>query len=239
MAPVTNGYRSSRDKRYSMYKSASTKSRTSAISKKRRGTVATPVQVSLNRRGVISKETGFVDLGNTNYNGNTTGSIALVATVPQGTTVNSRVGKKILWKGIQIRGQVSGDTTTLITVCAAMLIYDKRPQGSLPAITDILNSATQNSFLNDANSARFTVLKRWDWSVVGNAAASNLADTSIYAIDDYIKLKGKKCIFKAAGTGAIGDIDEGAIYIVTVGNAAAGTGDAVISLGFRTRFWDY
>lgn len=237
MAPPTNGYRSSRDKRYTAYKKASNKARTASTYKKR--TMATPVQVSLNRRGVISKETGFVDLGNTNYNGNTTGSIALVATVPQGTTVNSRVGKKILWKGIQIRGQVSGDSTTLITVCAAMLIYDKRPQGSLPAITDILNSATQNSFLNDANSARFTVLKRWDWSVVGNAAASNLADSSIYAVDDYVKLKGKKCIFKAAGTGAIGDIDEGAIYIVTVGNAAAGTSDAVISLGFRTRFWDY
>jgi len=52
---------------------------------------------SLNRRGVASRETGYVDLAVANYALDTTGSIVLLATVPQGTSVQQRVGKKIFF----------------------------------------------------------------------------------------------------------------------------------------------
>ena len=45
-------------------------------------------------------------------------------------------------------------------------------------------------------------------------------------------------VFKSAGTGAINDIDEGALYIVTVGGNAAGTSAGIANIAFRLRFYD-
>lgn len=194
---------------------------------------------SVNRRGVASKETGFVDLTAASYALNQTGSVTLIATVAQGASVNQRVGKKIQLKSLQIRGQISADTTTLAANCAFLIVYDRRPTGALPTITDILVSAAASSFNNDANSGRFSILKRWQNVVIGNVTTAGQAtDTSSYSIDEYLSLRGLPTTFKAAGTGAIGDIEEGALYLLTIGDVAAGTTDANAFLGFRTRFLD-
>ena len=124
----------------------------------------------LNCRGVMSKESGFVDLAAATYACNSTGSITLIATVAQGTSVNQRVGKKIQWKSMQIRGTVQANATTVSNNSAWLIVYDRRPTGSLPAITDVLSSATAISFTNDANSGRFQILKRWNDTILGNGA---------------------------------------------------------------------
>lgn len=196
----------------------------------------------LNRRGVASKETGFVDTALANYNFDTTGSIALIATVAQGASVNQRIGKKALWKSLQARGQAFSGTVSAINDCAMLIVYDKRPTGALPAITDILVTASAGAMNNDANSGRFSILKRWDFVLLGNftgvLATQQLTDVTAASADFFLNLKSKKVDFKAAGTGAIGDIEEGALYIVTVGSQAAGTSAAVLNIGFRTRFVD-
>lgn len=193
----------------------------------------------LNRRGVASRETGFVDLAAATYACNATGSITLVATIAQGASVNQRVGKKIVLKSVQVRGQVVGNATTAATNAAWMLVYDRRPTGSLPAITDVLVSASAISFTNDANSGRFQILKRWNCSVIGNVAtAGQQTEASAYTVDEFVRLRGLPVNYKAAGTGAIGDIEQGALYLITVGDTAAGTADADAILAFRTRFLD-
>lgn len=194
----------------------------------------------LNRRAVASKETGFVELAAATYAMNTTGSVTLIATIPQGASVNQRVGKKVLLKSLQIRGQcVPGGTTTLASHCAWMIVYDRRPTGALPAVTDILVSAAASSFTNDANSGRFKILRRWQNVIIGNiTTAGQSTDSSVFVVDEYLKLKGLPVVFKAAGTGAIGDIEEGALYLVTVGDTVAGAADGDAILGFRTRFID-
>lgn len=191
----------------------------------------------LNRRGVASRETGFVDLASAGYAFSTTGSITLLATVPQGASVSQRVGKKVLYKSLQCRGSYqAGDTGTVADI-AYLIVYDKRPTGSLPAITDILVTANSNAFNNDANSGRFKILKRCDDVLTGNnltpATGNEARDASFY-----LKLRGLPLTFKAAGTGAIGDIEEGALYLVTVGAQAAGTTAAGMTAGFRVRYVD-
>ncbi|QOH96787.1 capsid protein [Lutraria rhynchaena circular ssDNA virus] len=193
----------------------------------------------LNRRAVANKESGYVDLGVGTYAFNTTGAIALIPTVAQGTAVTQRVGKKIMWKHMQIRGIATADATTTNAAGAYLIVYDKRPTGSLPAVTDILDTANQRSFNNDANSGRFQILKRVDFSFVGNnATAGQSTAKTQYVINHFLDLKGKDAEYMAAGTGAIGDISLGALYIVTVGDQAAGTSDANLIVGFRTRFVD-
>jgi len=196
-------------------------------------------QKGLNRRGVASRETGFVDLAVTSYNFDATGSIALIATVPQGASVNQRVGKKILLKSLQCRGSFFANSTATINDIAMLIVYDKRPTGSLPAITDILTAANNIAFNNDANSGRFVIMKRTDEVLVGNpTAAANLTERTIISSDFFLDLKSMPVAFKAAGTGAIGDIEQGALYIITVGSNSAGTTAATASISFRTRFVD-
>lgn len=185
------------------------------------------------------KGTGYVDVALNGYAGNTTGSIALLNTVAQGVSVTQRVGKKIMMKSLQIRGLVTTEANTTVSQAAFMIVYDRRPTGALPAITEILDTVSPNSFLLDANSARFSIVHRWADVNVGNNATL-FTDKGAYNIDEYIKFpKNKRNVtYKAAATGAIADIDEGALYIVTCGGNIAGVADTTCSLGFRLRYWD-
>ena len=79
----------------------------------------------LNRRGVASKESGFVDLAYASYPCNTTGSITLIATIAQGASVNQRVGKKVNLKSLQIRGVAINDTAATVNDCAVIIVYDR------------------------------------------------------------------------------------------------------------------
>lgn len=200
------------------------------------------VSQGLNRRGVASKETGYVDLASSGYALDTTGSVTLIATVAQGASVNQRIGKKAIWKSLQCRGQAYNGPTAQFNDCAVLIVYDKRPTGALPAVTDVLVTANSGAMNNDVNSGRFRILKRIDWMMIGNPtgtiATQQLTECTAKSFDFYLKLRGLQAVFKAAGTGAIGDIEEGALYLVTVGASAAGTGAATLAVGFRTRFID-
>lgn len=197
-----------------------------------------PMRTTMPRRKavVMSKETGYVDLAFASKALDTTGSITLIATVPQGASVQQRVGKKIVWKGMQIRGAAGANSAGVYNDCAWLVVYDRRPTGSLPAITDILDTATAYSMNNDANSGRFKILKRVDFSLVG--PLTEVTDSTYQSMDSYLPLKGLPCTYKAAGTGAIADIEEGALYLVTVGSNVAGTTAAAFNVGIRTRFVD-
>jgi len=196
-------------------------------------------QRGLNRRGVASPETGFIDVGATTYPLDTTGSVTLLNTVAQGASVNQRVGKKIALKSLQFRGNIQNGTTATVNDIAFMIVYDKRPTGTLPAVTDILAAATAFAMNNDANSGRFSILKRWDDVLLGNATAvANYTDEMYKSCDWYLDLKGLPTIFKAAGTGAIGDQEQGSLLLLTIGITAAGTAAASLQGGFRLRFVD-
>lgn len=143
---------------------------------------------------------------------------------------------------LQIRGSVSSDSTTTTAKASLLIIYDKRPSGTpptLPAITDVLVTANSNAFNNDNNTSRFKVLRRWDFFFCGNnTGAGQQTSKSGYNIDEFLFIN-KQVVFNALGTGAIADIDEGALYVLTVGDQAAGTADANFNLAFRTRFIDF
>lgn len=194
---------------------------------------------ALTRLIAASKETGYVDLALAGYPLDTTGSVTLLNTVPQGTAVTQRVGKKILMKGLQVRGISQNGTTATTNDCAYCIVYDKRPTGALPSVTDILVSVSSFAMNNDNNSGRFSILKREDFVLLGNsAAAANQTDLMARGEDWWLDLKKREVVYKAAGTGAIADIEQGALYLVTVGNTVAGTGAATAFLGFRLRFFD-
>lgn len=194
------------------------------------------LRAPLSGRTVMSKETGFLDVAAATYVYDTTGSIALLNTIAQGVTVNQRVGKKIIMKSIQIRGNHYAGASGTVAEGAMLIVYDKRPTGALPAITDILNSVSPNAFNNDANSGRFRIVRRRDLTFTGNSTTPATGN-EYFDASDFIKLN-LPVTYKAAGTGAIADIEEGALYVVTVGDKVAGATAGGAALGFRTRFLD-
>jgi len=186
-----------------------------------------------------SKETGYVDIAATGYALDTTGSVTLLNTIAQGSSVNQRVGKKIILKSIQSRGNMTNNGTASANDVAYMIVYDKRPTGALPSITDILVSASANALNNDVNSGRFKIVKRVDEVLTGNtSAAASWQSNMMVGQDWWQSLNNLPVVYKALTTGAIADIEEGALYLVTIGTSAAGTGAATLTTGFRIRFLD-
>jgi len=184
------------------------------------------------------KEKGYVDTAFATYACNTTGSVTLLNVVAQGAAVTQRVGKKIVMKGLQCRGYINAGSAGDVASAAYMIVYDKRPTGANPTIADILVSATSNSMNNDANAGRFRILKREDCVITGNeAAGANITDTTRVLATWWLDLKSAPVVFKAAGTGAIGDIEEGALYLVTIGDETS-TAAPDLKVGFRLRFLD-
>lgn len=212
-----------------------------AMSANRAYAVATTGYKGLQR--AYAKEKGYFDTASATYPLNTTGSVTLLNPVPQGAAVTQRVGKKIIMKGLQCRGFMGGDADAIVNDVAYLIVYDKRPTGALPAVTDILVTANSASMNNDNNAGRFRILKREDCVLIGNQSvtgvvANALTEKTAASCDWWLDMKSAPVTYKAAGTGAIGDIEEGALYLVTVGNVAAGTADANMVAGFRLRFLD-
>lgn len=200
--------------------------------KRPRQMMTSPNPMVLYKRPVLEKN--YVDLAANAYALNTTGSITLIATIAQGASVNQRIGKKCYLRSLQCRGNAYGLATTTATDAAYLIVYDKRPSGSLPAITDVLDSASPASMNNDNNASRFSILKRVDLTIIGSAA-NQFTSSSAFGADWFLNLRGLPMTFNSAGTGAIGDIDEGALYLITIGGGA-GTAAAELGVTLRTRF---
>jgi len=193
----------------------------------------------LSARGFLAgNDAKFVDLALGTYANNTTGSITLVATIPQGTTVNAREGKACQLTSVRIRGRVQADATTTTTAYANYLVWDSQPNKALAAITDVLGSADPSAFPNRENAQRFKIIKQWRGTLSGNTTAPAATDVTV-DVDDYIPLKDCVTSFTAADTtGVIGNIVTGALLFVSVGSTVAGTADANTIVGFRVNFKD-
>jgi len=181
-------------------------------------------------------DTGYIDVSPAGGALDTSGFMTLLNPVPQGAAVVQRVGKKILLKGLQIRGLLYNNASAYANDVALIVVYDKRPTGSPPAITDILNSISASSMNKDDNASRFRIIRRLDGCLVGNNTTMTAA--SAISFDEYVDLKKAPTIYKSAGTGAVGDISEGALWLIGVGESAAGATAATASLRTRVRFYD-
>lgn len=177
---------------------------------------------------------GYVDLANANYAADTTGTVTLLATIAQGTSVNQRVGKRVHYASIQIRGRAVAGASGVYNDVAFIIVYDKRPTGSLPTITDVLSTSNSNSMNNDDNSGRFQIVRRVDHLLLGNGTAC-VSGREGQNMDDFIKFR-RPVVYKIGAAGTIGDIEEGALYGISIGSSAAGATAALFTLSFRVRF---
>lgn len=179
-----------------------------------------------NPRTARRVETGFVDTNMAGFELNASGGgVLLINAVPNGTGVTQRIGKKISLKSVQLRCYVRSDGPTFVAGHGYVaIVYDRRPQGTLPGRDSIYNGFDPVSMSNDQWSGRFKILKRWDFDVSGNiASVANVKENSVEVFNEYVSTKGLVTISKTGGTGAIGDLEQGALYLIFGSDQPSGT----------------
>lgn len=157
---------------------------------------------------------------------------------------DGKEGRKVSMTSLHFRSYIGAafDAITGVGIYRAMVVLDKRSDGALPAVTDILKTADPFSPLNVANSDRFVVL--YDdtngigaslYELGGTTSLANRTQTSTTV--KYMNLKGKLARYADDSTK---EAIEGAIYYVSLGTDGPGTGPypGVVNFQSRLRYTD-
>lgn len=158
--------------------------------------------------------------------------------IPQGVTESTRVGRKCTLKKLSLKGQISmgsittiGDTENQVR----FIIYlDKQCNGATAAVTDILESASVNSFRNLANSGRFQVLKDFKHVLMPRSCFAGASVPTVVKISCNLNLN--LPIEYSSTTGALTEIRSNNIGILSVCDSALGLPSVAYTV--RARFGD-
>jgi len=184
-------------------------------------------------------ESKVIDRAVAAYVCDTTGTVTLLTGVATGSDYTDRIGRAIDIRTVQVRGMVAPvDSVISDTLARIMIVYDKMPTGALPAITAILTASESSAYMNLSNRDRFFVLADEFFAVAAtnNTATQAVAGSPTCHVVDIYRPLNLPAIYNGTG-GTIASIQSGAIYLVTVGNEAAGDG-AFAALTCRVRFTD-
>lgn len=193
------------------------------------------------------------DVVSTTYQGNTTGSIVTIFLPTLGTDMNNRVGRKCTVTSLQVRGTVfqrladtNANGNSACGVVRVMYLVDCQPNGALPAITDVLATATPHSPMNLNNRDRFKVIFDKITSLDNYVRSTAVAGQEYIAVgrvnQHFKKYKrmNQEVIFTAVNGGTIADIASGSILQLVIGNQPtdAASGPQQATTYTRVRFTD-
>lgn len=165
----------------------------------------------------------------------TTGAILSLNFINQGDGSTNRDGDQCRLKSLELHGAVAlPATASRPNSTRLMLILDTEPNGSTPAITDILdNQGGSINFYysprNLDNRTRFVVMKDWHYTVNPNG-------TEAYQINHYRKLD-LKVLFNGT-TGSITTMKNNHLFLLVLGDEASGATNPTYALSSRIRYVD-
>ncbi len=158
----------------------------------------------------------------------TAGAISIhLLDIVTGATQVQRVGRKIWLTSINVRLMfaLSNSATATDIRIRIMVVQDTQCNGALPAVTDILEAAAVDSYLNLVNTGRFRVLK--DKVVaIGSTAGTAVAGSEFGGRQVYTKWR-KKCLipvqYNTGGTGDIAEVMSNNIICLGIASTTGGT----------------
>lgn len=176
------------------------------------------------------EEFKYIDTSGTWVN-DTTGAVTLLNGCVPGDDAINREGRQITMRSLECKlTNFATATTGLDQFHRVLIVLDKQANGAAPAITDILVTNNVSAPRNLNNSKRFKILmdKRFYLNAAGEAGTAK------------IWKKYKKLLipvqFNNGTAGTVADIITNSLYLVTLGNVAAG-GSAGSTQGYiRLRF---
>lgn len=173
------------------------------------------------------------------YAGDTTGSVTLLNGIQTGDDYNTRDGRQVRIHSVQVVGRVfSADNTVSNCLARLLLVWDHQANGAAPVIANILTSSTSVACRTDANRNRFTILADYKWvtGLVQETATQALAlSPNVHVVDIYRKVN--RITQYLSTNAAIADISSGSLWMITIGDQAAGAG-STFSLAAQVRFTD-
>nr|QXP07673.1 MAG: putative capsid protein [Arizlama virus] len=174
---------------------------------------------------------------------NTTGSVLLVNGIARGDEIFERTGRQIVMKSVELRWQVASTTTTGIAqTCRIMLVYDRQANGAAPTILNVIRGAA-DGFLphqprNLENRRRFTILYDRTFVVGPQGTSTTALGVAPIVADKFYRKLNHPVEFNSGDAGTIADITTGSLYVLTIGNVAAGDTDALMNAVCRVRYQD-
>lgn len=181
------------------------------------------------------EETKYVDLGATTYDADTGGELTCICSIPEGTSVSERIGKRVRLASLESRGLVVSRSTAEVNDVVHYIVYDRYPLGGLPAITDIVEAAHPRAFLNDDNLERFIILREQHIMLFNNP--STFTEGFARGVYWYLDLENLGLEFDSDGAGDITHQVSGALYSLWIGDHASTEG-ADATVAYRVRFYD-
>lgn len=166
---------------------------------------------------------------------------SLISAVAVGGDPNTRVGRRVTMKSVNMRyiltctaipaGGPDGLCPNRVRI---VLIYDKAPNGVLPAITDIFDpTSTFTSMLDLNNADRFVVIADEMSEQVQEKTGAGVVGQALCSGTCYRKIN-MESVYGSAG-GTITDVKTGAIYIMMCGDATTLPTSATFAVSALTR----
>jgi hypothetical protein len=164
-------------------------------------------------------------------NADTTGAIALANGIVPGFDIAGRLGRLVTIKSILVDIEDFATAATGIDQYhRTLLVYDRQTNGAALAVTDVLSSVNVLAPYNFGNLARFVIL--YDQAHYLNAV-SEPGSGLHYRIRVRRPLD---VVFNAGTAGTVADIQSGSLYLIAIGNVAAGVAAGAIVSQFTIKF---
>lgn len=195
---------------------------------------ATPAQYSLGYpAGVVGQEFKAVDIDNGSSVCDSTGAVTLINGVALGTDIDDRIGRQVMLRSVEMKGYVYPTAGTGVDqIHRVLLVYDRQCNGVAPAITDILKAVSTTAVRNLNNRKRFKILMDKVFPVSASGEAN-----SIHTYTFYRKLR-HPMEFNAGNAGTVADIQNGGLFVVTLGTSAPGATAGGSNWTTRVRYND-
>ena len=161
------------------------------------------------------------------------GTITLLNGIAQGDTGDTREGRKITLRSIQLRGvDYVTDGTGKDQMHRFMIVQQFRPNGAFPAINDILHATTISSLRNRFKIHDYKVLYDKTFTLNASGESGSTRFMRIYKkmfLNQY---------FNSQSTGTIADIQSNAIFLVAIGSNASGATAGAMGYTVQLSFVD-
>lgn len=155
--------------------------------------------------------------------------------IPQGTSVNDRIGKTVHIKDIFLRYKLGIAQTSAnqgSDIVRVMMVKDMQANGAVPVVTDVLESANYDSFNKLENKFRFKVL--YDETHSLNAPGGDGTNTVRMRLQCRTNQDLKGMAMEYSGTtGAIGEIRSNNVFLLVIAEA----GNATFQCRWRARYY--
>lgn len=170
---------------------------------------------------------------------NTAGTMNLLNGIAPGTGASQRIGMKIAIRSIEMRLAITSVAECPSQFNRLMLLLDRQCNGAAPAaLTDFIIPGTYMGCRCLTNRKRFKIM--WDKTFVHGCTTVNYTAGNPKTFRHiYMKLKRPIIVeYNAGVAGTVADIASNSLYIISVGDVAAGATDSDFSALIRLRYTD-